>query len=193
MRLPWDFSGLLAEFLKPHPLRHCPKAKPDISAVGDAACTGAPRGISLRVGHPRAETSKRVIVEWSPGLRAVVERLKKLGPQIRPTLLCTLEGKPFTSDGVRSHWHQVMTKATPGDEGEPPVLAERFTFHDLRTKSASDDELEAATEPLTHDDPRTTQRVYRRKPRRASPVQKYLTRAATLDSGGSDALTSLLI
>jgi integrase len=75
-----------------------------------------------------------------------------------------------------------MTKATaPGDNGEPPVLAERFTFHDLRgaraaarAKSASDDELEAATERLAHDDPRTTQKVYRWKPRRARPDAKIL-------------------
>ncbi len=129
--------------------------------------------------HPRhgqiVETSKRVILEWSPELRVVIERLKKLGPQIRPTLLCNLEGKPFTSDGFRSNWHRLMTKATaPGGKGEPPVLAERFTFHDLRAKSASDDELEVATERLAHDDPRTTQKVYRRKPRRARPGAKIL-------------------
>lgn len=76
---------------------------------------------------------------------------------------------------MRSNWHRLMTKATtPGEKGEPPVLAERFTFHDLRAKSASDDELEAATERLAHDDPRTTQKVYRRKPRRARPGAKIL-------------------
>jgi integrase len=96
----------------------------------------------------------------------VIERLKKLGPQIRPTLLCNLEGKSFASDGFRSNWHCLMTKATtPGEKSEPPALSERFTFHDLRAKSASDDELEIATERLAHDDPRTTQKVYRRKPR----------------------------
>jgi integrase len=83
---------------------------------------------------------------------------------------CNLEGKPFTSDGFRSNWHRLMTKITkPGDKGEPPALAERFTLHDLRAKSASDDELGIATERLAHDDPRTTQKVYRRKPRRARP------------------------
>jgi hypothetical protein len=49
-------------------------------------------------------------------------------------------------------------------------LAERFT--DLRAKSASDDELEVATERLAHDDPRTSQKLYRRKPRRARPGAK---------------------
>jgi integrase len=141
-------------------------------------------GIVFTIGkskrrHPRhgkiVETSKRVILEWSPELRTVIERLKKLAPQIRPTLLCNLLGKPFTSDGFRSNWHRLMTNAmTPGDKGEPPALTERFTFHDLRAKSASDDELDVATERLAHDDPRTTQKVYRRKPRRARPGAKIL-------------------
>jgi integrase len=51
-------------------------------------------GIVFRIGkskrrHPRhgkvVETAKQVIVEWSEDLRAVVDRLKELGPHIRPT------------------------------------------------------------------------------------------------------------
>jgi integrase len=48
-----------------------------------------------------------------------------------------------------------------------PVLMEPFTIHDLRAKSASDDEFQDAHKRLAHDDPRTTQAIYRRKPRRA--------------------------
>jgi integrase len=70
-----------------------------------------------------------------------------------------------------------MTKATAsGEQNELPQLLERFTFHDLRAKSASDDELGAATERLAHDDPRTTQKIYRRKPRRARAGAKILDR-----------------
>jgi integrase len=103
-------------------------------------------GILFTIGkskgrHPRhgkiIETAKRLIVEWSPELRAVIEKLKKLGPDIRPTLLCNLQGKPFTSDGFRSNWHRLLDAATKGGKnGEPAALAERFTFHDLRAKSA---------------------------------------------------------
>ena len=46
---------------------------------------------------------------------------------------------------------------------------ERFTFHDLRAKAGS--ESDNPTELLAHDDPRTTNRVYRRKPRRVRPVR----------------------
>jgi integrase len=144
----------------------------------------ADEGIVFTIGkskrrHPRhgkiVETARKVVIEWSAELRSVVERLKNLGPPLRPTLLCNLKGKPYTSDGFRSNWQRLMTKATtPGENGEPPALAERFTFHDLRAKSASDDELEVATERLAHNDPRTTQKVYRRKPRRARAGAKIL-------------------
>jgi integrase len=140
-------------------------------------------GIIFSVGktkrrHPRhgemIESAKRVIVEWSPELRALIERLKLLGPQIRPTLLCTRDGKPYTSDGFRSNWHRLVKKATSATQGSAPALAASFTFHDLRAKSASDDALEAATDRLAHSDARTTLKVYRRKPRRARAGLKIL-------------------
>jgi hypothetical protein len=51
-------------------------------------------GILFTIGkskrrHPRhekiVEPAKRLIVEWSPELRATVDGPKKLGPDIRPT------------------------------------------------------------------------------------------------------------
>ena len=48
------------------------------------------------------------------------------------------------------------------------VLKERFTFNDLRAKAASD--ADNPTELLGHDDPRTTNRVYRRGPRKVTPL-----------------------
>jgi integrase len=135
-------------------------------------------GIAFRLGkskrrHPRhgkiVETAKRVIVEWSDELHAVVTRLRKLGPDIRPTLICNLQGRPFTETGFRSNWHRLMRKAVALG-----AIVEPFTFHDLRAKSASDAlDPQEATERLGHDDPRTTRAVYMRKPRRAPPGKKY--------------------
>lgn len=139
-------------------------------------------GIVFRPGkskrrHPRhgrmIETSKTVIVEWSPELEAVVARARKLGPDIRDTLICTLQGDGYTESGFRSNWHRLMVKATKKDEYGVAALAEPFTFHDLRAKSASDeDEIGDAHERLAHDDMRTTQTIYRRKPRRARAGRK---------------------
>jgi integrase len=136
-------------------------------------------GIVFRIGkskrrHPRhgkiVETAKTVIVEWSPELRAVIARLWKLGPIVRTNLICNLQGKPFAETGFRSNWHRLMQKAL-----REKAITEAFTFHDLRAKSASDEaDPSAATERLAHDDPRTTRKVYLRKPRRARAGAKIL-------------------
>lgn len=56
----------------------------------------------------------------------------------------------------------------------PAALAERFTFHDLLGQVGQRRRAGVGTERLTHDDPRTTQKVYRRKPRRARLGAKIL-------------------
>jgi hypothetical protein len=128
------------------------------------------------------ETSKTVIVEWSPELREVIDRARKLGPDIRKTLICNLQGKPFTESGFRSDWNRLMNTALEGRKRKngvvtlAPVIKESFTFHDLRGKSASDEsDFATAFERLAHDDPRTTQLIYRLKPRRARAGRKVGT------------------
>jgi integrase len=153
---------------------------PDPSVYADDAILYHP-GKSMR-RHPRhgkiIATVKTVIVEWSPELRAAVERARMLGPDIRNTLICNLQGKPFTESGFGANWHRLIQAALKGRMARKgvaalaPVLTEAFTIHDLRARSASDDELEDAHERLAHDDPRTTQAIYRRKPRRARAGRK---------------------
>lgn len=136
--------------------------------------------------HPRhgkmVETSKIVIVEWSAELRAVVEKLRGLGPDIRPTLLCTTEGDPYTGSGFRSNWHRLIQTALKGRKRKngvvtlAPVLKEAFTFNDLRAKNATDEEdFEEAHNRMAHSDRKTTQMVYIRKPRRARAGRKVGT------------------
>ena len=148
-------------------------------------------GIVFRPGkskrrHPRhgaiIETAKTVIVEWSPELREVIERARKLGPDIRKTLICNLQGKPFTESGFRSNWHRLIQSGLKGRKRSngvldvQPVIKESFTFHDLRAKSGSDaEDVQEANDRLAHDDLRTTQVVYRRKPRRARAGRKVGT------------------
>jgi hypothetical protein len=133
--------------------------------------------------HPRhgkiIETSKIVIIKWSPELRDVVERGRQLGPDIRPTLLCNLQGQPFTGSGFRSNWSRLMHTALNGRKRKngvvtlAPVLKESFTFNDLRAKNATDEEdFEEAYNRLAHSDRKTTQQVYVRKPRRARAGRK---------------------
>lgn len=145
--------------------------------------------------HPRhgkvVETSKIVIVEWSEDLRAVIARARAIGPELRPTLICSLKGKhrgkPMTGSGFRSNWHRLMKKATtPGDDGAPPALAEWYTFHDIRAKRASDaEDIQEANEVMAHDDVKTTQKIYRRKPRRARAGAKILDSRADIRQEGA--------
>jgi hypothetical protein len=142
-------------------------------------------GIEFCIGkskrrHPRhgkvIETSTILIMEWSPELKSVINRLKLLGPDIRPTLLCNLQGKRYTESGFRSNWHRLLQKAL-----RAKAISNPFTFHDLRAKSASDaEDPQEATERLAHDDPRTTRKVYLRKPRRARPGAKILDTSANI-------------
>jgi hypothetical protein len=81
---------------------------------------------------------------------------------IRKTLVCNLQGKPFTESGFRSNWHRLMQaglkgrKKTNGAVDFEPVIKEAFTFHDLRAKSGSDAaDVQEANGPLAHDDPMT--------------------------------------
>jgi integrase len=128
------------------------------------------------------ETSKIVIVEWSPELREVIERARKLGPDIRRTLLCNLQGEPYSGSGFRSNWHRLIQTALTGRKRKngvvtlAPVLKESFTFNDLRAKNATDEEdFEQAHNRLAHSDRKTTQMVYIRRPRRARAGRKVGT------------------
>jgi hypothetical protein len=60
-------------------------------------------------GRPYVRCPARI--EWPPELPAVIDTLKKLGRQIRPTLLRSLEGKPFTPDVS-------FELAPPDDDGD---------------------------------------------------------------------------
>jgi integrase len=154
-------------------------------------------GIVFRPGktkrrHPRhgkiIESSKIVIVRWSPELTEVVERARELGPMppvnivpIRPrsTLICTQDGQPYTGSGFRANWSRLMRAALHGRKLKngvvtlAPVLTESFTFNDLRAKNATDEEdFEEAHNRLAHSDRKTTQQVYVRKPRKARAGRK---------------------
>ena len=111
-----------------------------------------------------AKTGKELLIDWTDELRAVITRAQRLDPRVRAPLLCTLGGRAYTGDGFSAMWQRVMAKAVEAG-------IERFTFHYLRAKSASDDELAAASERLGHTSQAITKRVYVRKPIRVKPLR----------------------
>lgn len=118
-------------------------------------------GIEFRQG----KTGKRLIVTWSPALRAVIARARRIRPQ-GPAVVSTRAGRAYNQSAFSSLWRRVTARATA--QGAGPGAA--FRFHDLRAKSASDDSLAAASARLGHADARITQRVYRRAPDRVKPL-----------------------
>ena len=131
-----------------------------------ALAPSLPQGIVFNQSNVGAD-------RWTDELRKITDRAKALKPQVPGEyLLRKRNGRPYTAWGFSAIWQRLMDKATcPGKNGEAPALAERFTFHDLRAKCASDkDGLESAAALLGHASSQTTKSVYRRKMPRATPL-----------------------
>ena len=120
-------------------------------------------GIHVTTG----KTGRKLIIEWSDELRDVVARAKQLKPQVRQHVIATRQGKRFTANGFSTLWQRAVRKAL-----KQKALTQRFTFNDLRSKSASDTaDLLEASERLGHSSPAITKQVYRRKPVRVTPLR----------------------
>lgn len=112
----------------------------------------------------RRKTGEQQVIRWSDDLRGTVDALLHEPPRLRAALICTREGKPYTPDGFKTLWHRTMSAYV--DAG-----GQRWHFHDLRAKSASDaDSDQAAADRLGHQSAALTRRVYRRLPRLADPL-----------------------
>lgn len=121
-----------------------------------------PEGITVRQG----KTGRRLLVEMSPTLEAVLNRAKAFLPHLpREYVLRRGDGQPYSADGFRAMWQRTM-RAYKKKGGV------RFTFHDLRGKSATDSgSLEAAYERLGHTSIAMTRRVYDRGVRKVKPLR----------------------
>ena len=111
----------------------------------------------------------KVIFEWTPELRAAVDRIKAIHHSVRAIgpLLCNQSGQPYTKSGFYSEWRRLVKRAVRTGK-----LKEPFWFHDLRAKTAS--EPENPSELLVHSDPRVTKQHYDRAPKRIKKIPKIL-------------------
>lgn len=119
-------------------------------------------GILIRTG----KTGKWLLITWSDELHAVVERAKALSPRVRLPLLCTRRGTAITGNGFSSLWRRAIERAMASE-----AIAEPYRFHDLRAKSASDDDLPSASARLGHSSQAVTDRHYRRAPAKVRPLR----------------------
>ena len=118
-------------------------------------------------------TGKRTIYEWSPELRAAVDMALKARPKASAFLFCNRDGNGYINEtvgrasGWKSMWQRFMARVI-----KETKVKEHFTEHDLRAKVASDaGSLEHARSLLAHADSRTTDRIYRRKAERVTPLR----------------------
>lgn len=82
-------------------------------------------GISFKQG----KTGHKMIVAWSPELRAVVERAKAYHKSVKGmTLLHSHDGKPYRYERIRDQWETICKRAEVEDAH----------IHDLRAKSGTD-------------------------------------------------------
>lgn len=114
-------------------------------------------------GHP-------VLVQWTPKLRLVVNKLMALEPKLDiGPLVCTESGDSYTEDGFRSTWGRIMDAWVAAKEGR-----QRFTFHDLRAKAVTKmkEDGRVASELTGHTSEAMPNKVYdRRRIRRALAVE----------------------
>jgi integrase len=106
------------------------------------------------------------LIEWNDELQLIVKAILRERPELRRALICNRKGQPYSANGFQSQWQRTMRKARAAG------LQEGFHFHDLRAKSASDDETDqGASDRLGHADVKLTRKVYRRLPRRAAALK----------------------
>ena len=91
-------------------------------------------GIAFLPGKTSKSTAARVVIGWTPRLRDVVARLRRLRIErqgFTPRVITTQEGQPYTYSGASTAWKRAVKRA--GIKG--------VTFHDLRAKALTDKSL----------------------------------------------------
>lgn len=111
---------------------------------------------------PTGKTGVKLLFQWTDELKATVDRCRALRGPIRSLyLISTRDGQKYTESGFETNWQKTMAKALKAG------LKERFAFNDIRAMAAG--KSEHPSELLGHNDPKVTNRVYRRGPRRVTP------------------------
>jgi integrase len=117
----------------------------------------------------QSKTGARLLIKWSPRLRAAVDVALAVHAEhharrnITPlALICTRDGQPYTDAGIKAMFNRAMVGASSAEAG-PPALVERFRMQDMRPKANSDvGGGQRGQRLLGHKTQATTDRVYDR-------------------------------
>lgn len=122
----------------------------------------------MMVLFTQSKTGKRLAVQVTPALEEVLDKcwqLPKGGKDGGEYVITRSFGGRFTSEGFRARWQETMNRYVKAGN-------QRFSFHDLRAKSASDSpSIDAAYQRLGHTSMTMTRRVYDRGIRIVSPLK----------------------
>jgi integrase len=115
-------------------------------------------GIYVKQG----KRGKKLIIKWNERLKESVYTLVEYREKYRKKfnseyLFINQSGKKITDDGFSTIWHKTITKAL-----EMKLIEERFTFHDFKAKSVSDDKSGHRSKRAGHSSEEITERVYDR-------------------------------
>ena len=116
----------------------------------------------------QSKTGKKLGIRLTPSVEEVLLRARRKPPMMpRWYVIRTRTGEPYTHEGFRALWQRVQAKALALG-----AIKQRFTFHDLRAKCASDKaNLHDASALLGHSDLSITRRVYDRNIRMVDPLK----------------------
>ncbi|MFN7098552.1 MAG: tyrosine-type recombinase/integrase [Gammaproteobacteria bacterium] len=109
-------------------------------------------GLFVEIG----KTGNSILIEWTPEFKRVIEIAQSRAKKMNSIYLFPNEsGCAYTSSGFQSNWQKLMKKAL-----EEKIITDRFRFHDIRRKTATDIEQskgrEQARQLLGHSDQKTT-------------------------------------
>ncbi len=115
--------------------------------------------VRLQRAKQRGKKSKRELIGVSDALQEVLDRMKALEgySPMGAVFRAPRTGNPYSEAGFKGMWQRLMKKAL-----DAKVIAERFTFHDLRGHYTTYFKLKHGELPELHANPSTTAKVYER-------------------------------
>lgn len=85
-------------------------------------------GIYFTPSKTEGSTGVQVLIEWTPRLRELVERIKGFKPRSATHVFCTQGGQPYGYEAMKSAWRRALNRAGVKDAH----------IHDIRAKALTD-------------------------------------------------------